>query len=237
MMKTTLAALVTCSLLAAPASAQDAGTIIAAASKAIGAAGITSVTFQGSALSVGATGAPAGSKTVARYQRTIDFSRPASLAVAESTGSPRNVQSITSADAWETQLEIWLTPWGFLRGAAANNATVRTRTIGGEKVYVISWDAPVRSPNGEAYRVVGYVSARTYHVNGVETWIDAPSRDQAHVQALYGEWRDGANGFRFPSVMVQQRAGRRTFEAAIATAEANPANLQSLMAAAATPAS
>ena len=35
-------------------------------------------------------------------------------------------QNITPANAaWAQQLEIWVTPWGFLKGAAANNATAQ----------------------------------------------------------------------------------------------------------------
>jgi hypothetical protein len=42
-------------------------------------------------------------------------------------------QNITSANnGWAQQLEIWITPWGFFKGAAANNATVRTQ--GGKKI-------------------------------------------------------------------------------------------------------
>ena len=77
------------------------------------------------------------------YRRTIDFTQPASLATgatvaAPVTGGPAAqnpfTQNIRPANApnmppanatWAQQLEIWITPWGFLKGAAANNATAR----------------------------------------------------------------------------------------------------------------
>ena len=68
--------------------------------------------------------------------RAIDFSQPASRATwvnLRGAGDRRRrpragdaaQQNITPQNqAWAQQLEIWITPWGFLKGAAANNATV-----------------------------------------------------------------------------------------------------------------
>ena len=69
---------------------------------------------------------------------------------------------ITPANAaWAQQLEIWTTPWGFLKGAAANNATSRTQNVNGRRFHVVTWNAPVKSPGGAPYRVVGYINAAT----------------------------------------------------------------------------
>ena len=73
---------------------------------------------------------------ITTYTRTIDFDQPASRAFGPTMpptvpGAPPPMpgnfnQNITPAqNAWTQQLEIWITPWGFLKGAAANNATAR----------------------------------------------------------------------------------------------------------------
>ena len=56
---------------------------------------------------------------------------------AAAAGAPGSYdQMITPANAaWAQQLQIWVTPWGFLRGAAAStNATLRTKKIDERRV-------------------------------------------------------------------------------------------------------
>lgn len=235
MMKTCLAALTTVCLVTSAASAQDVTTVLASASKAMGADAVRSVTLYGSgavyqASPSSSSQSSSAKATLADYRRTIDFAEWSCRTTASSVN-----ELITRADlSWNQQMELWLTPWGFLQGAAANNATVRTQTIGGERVFVVSWNRS--EPNGRSRQLIGYINAKSHYLNGVETWIDGPTGD-VRVQALYGSWRDGADGFKFPAVVVQQRAGKRTFEAEITSAEANPPNLRTLMAVAAAPAS
>ena len=49
------------------------------------------------------------------------------------------------------------------------------------------------------------------------------------VEAEYTQYREGANGLKFPAQIVQKRGGWPTFTAYILGAHANPANLQLLM--------
>src|SRR5687768_6370649 len=142
MIRESFAALAVVCLLAHPALSQDAKTVIANASKAIGADGVNSVTFYGSGAnynlgqSNNAQG-PWPRVNLNDYRRSIDFSQPASRATAVTWAAPPQGtpavqgafnQLITPANAaWAQQLEIWTTPWGFLKGAAANNATSRTQ--------------------------------------------------------------------------------------------------------------
>ena len=67
-----------------------------------------------------------------------------------------------------------MTPWGFLKGAAANNATTRTQNVSGRRFHVVTWNAPVKSPGGAPYRVVGYINAQNNYVERVETWLENP---------------------------------------------------------------
>jgi glyoxylase-like metal-dependent hydrolase (beta-lactamase superfamily II) len=244
MIRQSFAALAVVCLLAPPALAQETKAVIAAASKAIGADGVNSVTFYGSGANynLGQSNNAQGPWPRANlndYRRSIDFSQPASRATAVTWAAPPQGtpavqgafnQLITPAqNTWAQQLEIWITPWGFLKGAAANNATSRAQTLNGRRYNIVSWNAPLMSPGGQPYRVVGYINAQTNLVDRVETWLENPIFGDMQVEATYSDWREAANGFRFPSTIVQRRAGSPTFDAQILGAEANPRNLAELM--------
>lgn len=223
MTKAALAWLTALLVAAAPAAAEDARTVVAASAKAIGAESVTSVTYHGSGSAYAGT-TPDTRASLAEYRRTVDFAQSAS-----STRSSTSLVPLAGADqVWLRQVDVYLTPWGFLKGAAANAATVRTKTIGGTKTHVVSFTVSVAG--GASHQVVGYIDARTNLPSGIETWVDSQAGPPTHVQALFGKWQDGAGGLRFPAMVVEQRNGKRTLEVQVAAAEANPANLQSLMA-------
>ncbi len=84
------------------------------------------------------------------YKRVIDFQVPSSRVdrvriQAENPPrgggqqpirgeQPQTQTIIVGANTpWVQQLEIWMTPYGFLKAAAMNNATMRAQTIGGQK--------------------------------------------------------------------------------------------------------
>jgi len=172
------------------------------------------------------------------YVRTIDFTQAASRAswmnyAAPVTGGPATLtpgqQNITPENkTWAQQLEIWITPWGFLKAAAANNATAHPQTIGGKRFQVVTFNAPVNSPGGLPYKMVGYIDSRNL-VEKVQTWLENPIFGDMLIEAEYTFYRDGANGLKFPAQMVQKRGGWPTFTAYLLGADANPANLQQLL--------
>lgn len=229
--------------LASSAAAQDAKTIISNASKAMGVDGLNAIHYYG----VGMTGnlgqnnnanQPWPLTPLNDYVRVIDFTQPASRAtartfavsvitnqVAEGTFN----QVITPAtEGWAQQLEIWITPWGFLKGAAtAANATARAQTVNGRRYQTVTFNAPVTSPGGQPYRVVGFINDQNL-VERVQTWLENPFFGDMLVEAEYLYYRD-SNGLKFPNTIVQRRAGWPTFEAQIVGAHANPANLQQLL--------
>ena len=175
------------------------------------------------------------------YVRAIDFTQPASRATwatyaipvqggraTLAVGTPQTQQLITPQNqAWAQQLEIWITPWGFIKGAIANHATVRAQVTGGSRTQVVTWNAPIKSPGGQPYRVVGYLNNLNL-VTRVQTWLEHPVFGDMLVEAEYSQYRD-LNGLKFPSSIVQKRGGWPTFEAYILGAHPNPANLQALM--------
>jgi glyoxylase-like metal-dependent hydrolase (beta-lactamase superfamily II) len=222
--------------------AQNAATAIANASRAMGVEGLSSITYYGSGANYNLgqnnnANYPWPRVNVNDYRRTIDFTKPAALSTGMTYAVPVTggsatlnpfTQNITSANpAWAQQLEIWVSPWGFLKGAQQNQATARSRTINGERFTEISWDSPTKSPGGQAYKVVGYVN-RNNLVARVDTWLEHPIFGDMHIETTYSDYRD-SNGLKFPSAIVQKRGGWPTFDAQILGAHANPANLMALI--------
>jgi glyoxylase-like metal-dependent hydrolase (beta-lactamase superfamily II) len=93
---------------------------------------------------------------------------------------------------------------------------------------VVTFDAPVKSPSGKPYRVVGYIN-RFNMVEKVQTWLENPIFGDMLIETEYTHYREGANGLKFPAQIVQKRGGWPTFTAYILGADANPANLQQLI--------
>ena len=242
MMKTCIAAIGLAALLSYPAAAQDAKTVLSTASKAMGADNLNSITYYGSGAnfnlgqSNNANG-PWPRVNLNDYRRSIDFAQPAlrssavTFAVPVTGGAaapaPFNQIATPANDAWAQHLEIWVTPWGFLRGAAANNATTRAQTIGGKRYNVVTWNSTQKSPSGQAYKVVGYIDAQNM-VEKVETWLENPVFGDMLVETIYSDYRDN-NGLKYPASIVQKRGGWPTFEAQILGANANPPNVAQLL--------
>jgi glyoxylase-like metal-dependent hydrolase (beta-lactamase superfamily II) len=233
-------------LAVSTASAQDAKTVIGNASKAMGVETLNSIHYYGTAQN-GNLGQnnnanqPWPMAAMNDYVRAIDFSKPTSRAswatyavpvtggrAALAQGTPQTQQLITpETTAWAQQLEIWITPWGFLKGAAANNATVRAQTVNGQRFQAVTWNSPFKSPGGQAYRLVGYINGQNL-VERVQTWVENPIFGDMLVEAEYTQYRDN-NGLKYPAQIVQKRGGWPTFTMYVLGAHANPATLQALM--------
>jgi glyoxylase-like metal-dependent hydrolase (beta-lactamase superfamily II) len=240
--KLTVAAVLMAVVSQSPA-AQDATATIAAVSKAMGADGVTSVTYSGSAgngnfgQSKNIAG-PLARTAITTYTRAIDLGQPASRASGPTMppavpGAPAPqpgtfTQNITPANAaWGQQLEIWITPWGFLKGATANSASVRSERVGGKPYTILSWAPPQKSPSGQPYRLNGYVNDQNM-IERVETWLEHPVLGDIPVEVTYTDYRD-FGGLKVPTRIVQKRAGLQTFDATITNATANPANIAELL--------
>jgi glyoxylase-like metal-dependent hydrolase (beta-lactamase superfamily II) len=236
-------ALALAALLSQTVVAQDAKTVISNASKAMGAEGLNSIHYYGVAQN-GNLGQNNNANqpwplTAANdYVRVIDFTQPASRAswmtyAVPVTGGAAALapgqQNVTPQNmAWAQQLEIWITPWGFLKGATANNATVRTQTVEGKRHQVVTFNAPVKSPGGQPYPVTGYINNQNL-VEKVQTRLENPIFGDMLVEVEYNNYREGTNGLKFPASIVQKRGGWPTFTAYILGANPNPANLQQLL--------
>jgi glyoxylase-like metal-dependent hydrolase (beta-lactamase superfamily II) len=235
----------------ASAMAQDAKTVIAAAQKALG--GATAVTYSGSAKDVsfqqcGANqadmtcrGTHDPMRPINNYVRVIDLTAPTSRA----TGATNNIggggsttaapgtytQQVTPQQAdvaqpWAGSLELYLTPWGFLKGAAENNATVARRKVDGKNYTVLTWSPKVMAPSGKNYVINGYVNEQNL-VERVETWLGENIMGDMQILATYSGWKD-FGGVMAPSKIVQTRGGWPFFEVNVTAAKANPADIATL---------
>jgi hypothetical protein len=228
-------------IVPAAAAAQDARSVVAAAAQAMGSAGVDSITYSGIAavanfgqsrtISFGLA-----STTLRNYTRTIDFTQPASRVTGVATppavhGAPPPgpfEEAATPADkGWTQHLEIWLTPWGFLRGAAAATPSVKSQKIEGAAYKVVTWSPAQKAPSGQSYRVVGYISDANL-VDRVETWVEHPIFGDLHVENRYTNYQD-VGGLKVPGRISPTRIGREVFVAVINTARANPPDLAPLL--------
>jgi glyoxylase-like metal-dependent hydrolase (beta-lactamase superfamily II) len=224
--------------LAQAATAQTAAEVVAAASQEMGVEGLNSIKYWGSGASftVGQNNnanGPWPRTNVNDLNRWIDFTQPATRATGVTWAVPVTggaaVQGAFDQSAgpanlsWGQHLEIWTTPWGFLKGAAANGATVEDKTLEGVDFKVVSWSPPQKSPSAKSYKVVGYIGPDNI-VHAVETWVEAPIFGDLRVETTFSDYRD-LNGLKFPSTIVQKRAGWPTFEAQILGVQANPEDI------------
>jgi glyoxylase-like metal-dependent hydrolase (beta-lactamase superfamily II) len=234
------------------AMAQDSKTVLANAQKALG--DPKSITYSGSAKDVAfqqcgsnaadmmCRGTHDPMRPINNYVRVIDLAAPASRhtgATNNPTGGGATTpvpgtffQQVTPQQAdvsqpWNTSLEFYITPWGFLKGAAENNATVSRRRVDGKNYNVVTWSPAVKAPSGKAYVINGYVNDNNL-VDRVETWLGDNIMGDMHIVANYTGWKD-FGGVMAPSKIVQTRGGWPFFEVDVAAAKANPPDVAALV--------
>jgi glyoxylase-like metal-dependent hydrolase (beta-lactamase superfamily II) len=215
--------------------AQDAKTVLADASKALGADSLNTVEFSatgfdyvlGQAYSPNSPWPKFVNKT---YTRAVDFRIPASKVdrvrmqgenpprggglqpiIGE---QPQSQTIIVNANTpWVQQLEIWMLPHGFVRAAAARNATVKSQTVGGKRYNVVTFMGDNRA------LVNGYVNDQ-HLVEKVETWIDSPYLGDMLFEAIYSDYRD-FSGVKFPMKIVQKQGGYPIFDLTVTGVKPN----------------
>jgi glyoxylase-like metal-dependent hydrolase (beta-lactamase superfamily II) len=241
-------------LFCGSAIAQDAKTVIANAKTAMG-AGLNSVTYSGTAkdvafqqcgpniTSVICQGMHDPMRPITNYVRVIDLSGPASRATGATMNAPGGgatgppaagnfsqqitAQQVNIAQPWPQQVEFWLTPWGFLKGAEANNAMASRRRLSGKSYTVLAWSPTVKAASGASFVVNGWVNEENNLIERVETWLPDNLMGDMHVLATYTGWKD-FGGVKAPAKIVQTRGGWPFFEVEVAAAKMNPPDLATL---------
>src|SRR5215831_16407787 len=239
MTKRCIAALAASMLLSCTALAQDAKTVIDSASKAMGS--LKSVEYSGSGFdfAIGQNVNPNSpwpkfiDKT---YKRTMNFETPAyrmERTRMQGENPPRgggqqpivgeqmqNVPVVIGPNTpWVQQLEIWMTPYGFLRAAKMNNATASTKTVGGKKFSVLTFAGQNKA------KVNGYINDQNM-VERVETWIDNAMLGDMLFDSTYTDYKD-FSGVKFPTKIVQKQGDYPILDLTITDVKPNvPVNIQ-----------
>jgi hypothetical protein len=182
-----------CTLMAIPAShlGQDSNTTVAAISKAMGADNVRMIQFSGmgSNAGIGQNTNPNNRWPLVRvkaYTQDVDFTATAShvqmVRVQNGTDQTQD-RYVLRTSAWDSQYSYWLTPFGFLKGAAANNATAKAETVAGMKYTVLSFRVDNK------YNVVGYVNDKNL-IERIRTWIDNEVLGDMPVEVSYDAYKD-----------------------------------------------
>jgi hypothetical protein len=108
-------------------------------------------------------------------------------------------------------LNIWLTPHGFLKGAAANAGTARVSTARGKKI--ISFTAFGK------YTVTGTINEQNL-VEHVETRIDGGFTGDTLIEGIYSNYKD-FSGVKFPMKILQRQGGFPVLEITVADVQPN----------------
>lgn len=131
--------------------------------------------------------------------------------VAPPAGAPPGTPPAPAAQpaaVEERQMEIWVTPHGFLRAAAANNATSTAAGSGSEVAF---------TANGHRY--VGTINAQN-QVERVQSWIDNPILGDTLVETVYSDYRD-FGGVQFPGRIVRSQGGHPVLDLTVSSAAIN----------------
>jgi glyoxylase-like metal-dependent hydrolase (beta-lactamase superfamily II) len=241
MFRKTMFAIVLLALLSWSAAAQDPKTVISNASKAMGADSLKSIEYSavGADFAFGQamnTNSPWPKFIDRTYTRTINFETPASRVSRVRIqgeypqhgggGQPligeqnQNQVIVVNANTpWVQQLEIWMTPYGFLKAASTRNATVKSQSSGGKKYNVVTFMGDNKAA------VNGYIDDQNM-VEKVETLIDNNVLGDMAFETLYSEYKD-FGGVKFPTRIMQRQGGFPILDLAVLDVKPNaPANIQ-----------
>ena len=190
---------------------QDAKTVLMNAAKAMGAENVKTIYLSGTgsnALNIGQNRGPNIAWPVARvkaYTRQIDFDAVRSytqmVRVGDGTnGADETLNEYISADSpWNSQFRFWLTPFGFIKGALANSATVSSAKIAGTPYTLVTFAVQNK------YKVAGYINEKNL-VDRIQTWIDNDVLGDMLTEVWFSEYKD-FDGLKFPTLIVEKQAG------------------------------
>ena len=195
-------------LMAGPAAAQDVQRVLQSTATAMGVENLSSIRYSGTGWQgrVGQNVSPDRDwprVELTSYTRTIDFGTMSSREeyVREGNDARRFTDLVSGDYAWTLnaqgqpvpqpalaelrQLEIFLTPWGFLKGAMAQgaNPTMVTRNEYGGRSTVVSFVAFGK------YRVNGTINPEGL-LERVQTWVPNPVVGDMYYENVYTNYRE-----------------------------------------------
>lgn len=177
--------------------AQDAKTVLSKAAKAMGAENLRTLHYSGSGSGYDEKGQHLQIKS---YSRQMDLTATtSSVRITRVQGTPPADQTVNEAVAasspWNAQFDFWITPYGFLKGAMANTATLETKSVYGESYRIVTFTLPGN------HKVAGYINDKDL-VERVHAWVDS----DVLIEAVYRDYAD-FGGLKVPTIEVRNRGG------------------------------
>jgi len=219
----------TCALCVS-ATAQDAKSVLEATIKNMGDFKSIQYSGIGAQFNLGQSvspDAPWPRTELKSFTRTVDYDKQASRYETVNAQGAVTVQFLSGDKAWgqaganittaaaavttERQLQILMTPHGFLKGALANKATAKKSG----NATLVTFIALGK------YKVVGVISAENL-VEKVETRLDNAVLGDMLVETTYGDYRE-FGGLKFPAKVAQKQGGHPVFDLTVTEAKANVA--------------
>jgi glyoxylase-like metal-dependent hydrolase (beta-lactamase superfamily II) len=111
----------------------------------------------------------------------------------------------------ERTMEIWTTPHGFLKAAAANNATSQPAGGGSDISFTMAGN----------HKYTGHINA-VNQLERVQTWIDNPVLGDTPVEITYSDYKD-FNGVMFPGKIVRTQGGYPVLDVTVSSVTKDPA--------------
>src|SRR5499427_477172 len=174
---------------------------------------------------------------VKSYTRTVDYGSqssreelvrnegdpPAKGGAAPFGGDQRQVNLVSGQYAWnqvgnaaqpavaaaeERQLQIWLTPHGFLHAALENNATSKKGGGGSIVSFTVG-----------KFKINGTIDRQNL-VSRTETWIPNPVLGDMLVETTYSDYKD-FNGVKFPASIIQKQGRYPVLDLAVMAVQSN----------------
>jgi glyoxylase-like metal-dependent hydrolase (beta-lactamase superfamily II) len=205
----------------------DAKTVLANAAKAMGVDSLKTIQYSGTGTNagIGQNKNPDADWPLVRmksYSREIDFAGPASrtqIVRVQDENETKQDQVVLPGAPWGAQYDVWLSPFAFLKGAMANNATVEPASLMG-----IPYTAATFLVQNK-YKVRGYIDDKSM-VYKVETWVDNPVLGDMLVEAIYTDYKD-YTGVKVPTTIINKQGGRNTLLLVLSEVKPNAAvNIQ-----------
>ena len=198
--------------LPATGQAQDLNTVINNVTKAMGSSNLKSIRYSGSGSSY--TGGK-NAVWVKSYTRDIDLNAPSSRVQivrdqGASSGDGKESQHVGTDAPWSKQFELWTNPCAFLKGAAANNATVSSQTVFAQKYTVLTFTVQNK------YKVSGFINDMNM-IEKIQAWIDP---NDTLVETIYRDYQD-FNGLKFPTMIIENQGGELAMIVLVADVKAN----------------
>jgi glyoxylase-like metal-dependent hydrolase (beta-lactamase superfamily II) len=230
-------------LLAPVAIGQDATATLDDVAKAMGITNLTSIEYSGSGSSYNFGQAvnvhlPWPHFVLKTYVADLDYTTPAmrqEMFRVQDDGTPpfggnQSIQLVSGHDAWnvganavpaaapasvvERQLQIWLTPAGFIKGALANKATLKASKAQGPGK-VVTFITPDR------HKVEGVINAQNL-VEQTRTWMDDPVLGDMPIVTSFSNYQD-VGGVKFPMKIMQTAGGYPLLDLTVSSVKPNQA--------------